>query len=583
MIDKQKSISSILGLDIGRINTRGLLFAVTGGKYRLAAFDSSTTSMGYGLKLTTRACELIRSLGGKINRSVPKVEAESTFQLNGLGEGLDKLALVSSAGPRLRTGLLGLTTKGSLAAGRALIDSLPLDLICAFGLPALANEIGVIDALAQAKLDILIITGGEDTGTVDPVRRWVEIVRLACLLLPDAIRPLVVFAGNPKLESSLRRRIEPITTLHLLPNLQPAFGELDLIPTQEVLDGEIIRNWKRSVTGMDDLLAMSNNLARTNSFALGRMVRYLGRAKKGAVDLSTKSGVLGVDLGGGSTSLSAGLNGQAGVVTLPSPVGEISQEDYDRVHLWTSTPVTMEEVSQYLSNQSLHPTIVPENEKEMALTTAFARVRFQNVASQFSKHYPWFGYQTGKGLMSYYEPVIASGAVLTQAPTRGQALLTLLDGLQPWGITTMVLDKHHILPLLGVIGEMEPVLPVQVLESEAFENLGTVVTAVSGVLEGEIILRIKVTTDAGKDYEVDVEQGTLKRLVIPPGVSAELELEPRGQTDVGFGERGKGGRLKVVGGALGIVIDARGRPVKLPIDDEVRVAKLQSWLLILAG
>jgi hypothetical protein len=109
----------------------------------------------------------------------------------------------------------------------------------------------------------------------------------------------------------------------------------------------------------------------------------------------------------------------------------------------------------------------------------------RRALKQFSKNYPWFDYHPDRGLQGHYEPIIVSGAVLTHAPNPGGLLLTILDGLQPRGITTFVLDRHHLLPLLGKIGEAEPVLPVQVLASAAFENLGTVVSATGDLPQGK--------------------------------------------------------------------------------------------------
>ncbi|MFA7407031.1 MAG: hypothetical protein WCY93_04205, partial [Anaerolineaceae bacterium] len=40
---------------------------------------------------------------------------------------------------------------------------------------------------------------------------------------------------------------------------------------------------------------------------------------------------------------------------------------------------------------------------------------------------------------------------------------------------------------------------------------------------------------------------------------------------------GGGGRLKVVGGRLGVVIDARGRPLQLPKQPELRIEFLNHW------
>jgi len=38
------------------------------------------------------------------------------------------------------------------------------------------------------------------------------------------------------------------------------------------------------------------------------------------------------------------------------------------------------------------------------------------------------------------------------------------------------------------------------------------------------------------------------------------------------------GEQQVFGAELGVIIDARGRPISLPDDREARVARLQSWL-----
>jgi hypothetical protein len=73
-----------------------------------------------------------------------------------------------------------------------------------------------------------------------------------------------------------------------------------------------------------------------------------------------------------------------------------------------------------------------------------------------------------------------------------------------------------------------------------------------------VALTVHVETESGKIYTVDVHQGSLRRLVIPTGEEAVLEFVPHQKVDIGFGGAGQGGRLKVTGGVLGVVIDARG-------------------------
>lgn len=586
-MEKQQPCFALLGLDIGSVNTRASFFGITEGKYRLQGCEIATTSLGHGLHLGAGAGEAMRLLQQQSNHAIMNPGGKLIMPVDRLGYGVDGVAVTTSAGPLLRTALLGLTQKGSLDAGSALVDSLPLKLMAAYGLADLGDEPAVIDALVQTLPEIIILTGGEDSGAECSVLRWVEVTRLVCQLLPASMRPVVVYAGNPLLEDIVRRRLELLSTLKVIPNLQPEFGEMDLIPAQSVLENEILQAWKTQIPSLAELHGLSKNMLGTKGFTLDRMVRYLSHPKHNPSAGSQKSGVLAVDLGGGSTIISAGLDAQSGTVRL-SPQLDGTFEGHNekallRVHQWTAAMVSLQEVNQYLGNQHLHPSLVPETVTELALSQALARVQLQQAVEKLSINHPWFPYASEKGVTGHFEPVIASGGILTQAPTPGQTMLMLLDGLQPWGVTTMVLDRHHILPLLGVIGALEPVLAVHVLESDAFENLGSVIVPVSDVSEGDTVLTVRVNTDSGKEYSVDIEQGTLRRLIIPAGVSAVLELEPNRRTDVGFGERGKGGRLKVTGGALGVVIDARGRPLQLPDDDEVRVELLRKWLWTLGG
>ena len=55
-------------------------------------------------------------------------------------------------------------------------------------------------------------------------------------------------------------------------------------------------------------------------------------------------------------------------------------------------------------------------------------------------------------------------------------------------------------------------------------------------------------------------------------------MRPARHFDVGLGQPGRGAVAEVEGGALGIIVDARGRPLRLPKDDVQRRELLQQWL-----
>jgi len=579
--------SSLLGFDLGRINTGSALFKISDKRFSLQGYQHAPTSLGYGLHVGAGAGAAMRKLQQVSGYNFLNPSGRLVIPVDGTGRGVDHVALTISAGRWLRTAVLGLTEKGSLAVGLAVIESLPLDVVANLSLAALANVPQAVSVLVESRPEIIIITGGVDAGAEQWVQQWVEVVRWACRLLPETIKPVVIYAGNPQLDSTVKQRLEPVTRLYIRPNLRPHEGETDLLPVQALLDWEILQIWKGENQGLSDLCELSKNLVGTKSFTLHRMVRYLGRAQNNAGTDSSKSGVLAVDPGGSSVTASVSLGGKDGTVSqsnIKAGLLEVQNTAFLRsVQQWTAEIVSLQEVSQYLSLLALNPSLVPETLKELALSQALARVRLQQIIKKLSDNFNWFPYDSEHGIRGHFEPMIASGSVLTNAPTPGQSMMMLLDGLQPLGVTTMVLDRQHILPLLGLIASAAPLLSVHVLQSGAFENLGTVVVPVSNASTGDTILQVQVQTNAGKDYSIDIAQGTLRRLIVPEGTSAVMEIKPLKHTDVGFGDVGKGGRLKVTGGTLGVVIDARGRPLQLPDEDEVRVEKLHQWLSILGG
>ncbi|MGH2605835.1 MAG: hypothetical protein ACRDG5_04530, partial [Anaerolineales bacterium] len=58
----------------------------------------------------------------------------------------------------------------------------------------------------------------------------------------------------------------------------------------------------------------------------------------------------------------------------------------------------------------------------------------------------------------------------------------------------------------------------------------------------------------------------------------KLSLRPERQFDVGFGGPGKAGAVRVTGGAVGLILDARGRPLELPHDPVRRREQNMKWL-----
>jgi hypothetical protein len=156
--------------------------------------------------------------------------------------------------------------------------------------------------------------------------------------------------------------------------------------------------------------------------------------------------------------------------------------------------------------------------------------------------------------------------------------LILLDALQPIGVSSLALNVNSVAASLGVTATIEPLAAAQVMERDGFLSLGTVVAPVGTAREGEIALKLKITYDDGRALEMEMPYGSLEVLPLPAGHKATLELRPSRKFDIGLGAKGKGATTELEGGAVGVIIDARGRPLSLPATRGEQQAKIQEWL-----
>jgi hypothetical protein len=164
-----------------------------------------------------------------------------------------------------------------------------------------------------------------------------------------------------------------------------------------------------------------------------------------------------------------------------------------------------------------------------------------------------------------------------------QSLLMILDAIQPVGITTIILDQNNLAASVGASAEIDPLMAVQVLESNAFVNLGTIISPVGAARSGSSVLRIQMLRDGQKEPVVEIKEGGLSVLPLAPGKVADLYVHPLQNMNIGLGP-GRGGWVRrVVGGVFGVVIDARGRPVQVPTSFNRRQETLQAWHNALSG
>jgi MutL protein len=181
--------------------------------------------------------------------------------------------------------------------------------------------------------------------------------------------------------------------------------------------------------------------------------------------------------------------------------------------------------------------------------------------------------------------ILATGGVLAHAHKFGQVALMLLDALQPRGVTSIVLDRTMLISQLGAVATVAPIAAVQVNENDAvMHRLGTCVIPYGDLPEGQVAIRVGVEYSNGRQVTAEVMTGSIETIPLRINEQALLTLYPAPTVDVGLGpgERARAAE-EIDGGFVGLVIDARGRPLVFPTNENERYARLSQWMQVIGA
>ncbi len=575
---------SLLGIDVGSVHTRAMLFDVVDGRYRFLAGGTAATTagapyhdLGEGVRL---ALEQLCNVTG---RTLVDANEHLILPENSNGSGIDQCVVTLSAGAPLKIVAVGLLDDVSTESAVQVASTTYARVAEKLSLIDRRSPAARLDAVLRTRPDVIIVAGGTEGGASQSLMSLLEAVGLACYLIPQDQKPEVLFAGNSALEDEVESSLKSLAHLTYAPNVRPSLENEQLMPAAMQLAKVFRSVRKRQLPGLAELDGWANGKLIPSATGIGRVIRFLSRA------FGSTKGALGIDIGASATTAAAAFGGELSLGVYPDlglgegASGLLTAALLEDITRWLTLDIPEVDVCDYAYNKGLHPGSVPAGAVELNIEQALARHAIRVAMQRLARWFPKKVSGSGDGLLPWFEPIIAGGSVLTQAPSVGQALLMLLDGLQPTGITTLALDQNGLVPVLGAAAEINTILPIHVLDTSTFLSLGTVISPVGTAKYGSPVLKIKMTyEDAEKNLEV--KYGSLEVIPLPLGQPASLQLQPLNRFDIGMGSPGRGGTLtRVAGGALGVIIDARGRPLRLPDEANRRREVMKRWLQVVGG
>lgn len=583
-----KHRDSFLIADCGSSTTRAFLVDLVDGVYRLiASGESATTTIPPDSDITLGLRQAISHIEATTGRRLLGDDSYPIVPETGAGEGVDAVVATVSAARPLRMAVAGIAENLSVAAALRAVQGTYAVVQQVFALDSLSHPWGsaggrtaLVDALQRRPPEVVVLVGGTDGGASVPLLDLADTIGTACAYLDPTIRPHIILSANEQAREALVNRLANVAILHPVPNLQPDTVTVNLSPLHKAVERLYLERRTDVVPGIDLLRQWALQPIALPPLGLDIVARFLARSR--GLD------VLVADLGGGATTL-AGLSDGCPLLTVAAELGTsrggrgiLAMAGSENIARWLpsdwGSPARSSGTAD-TRNEGARGTTGPfDSTSESSLlerALAHEALRLTMVRMLRSR----FPDPHGLGIngLPPLDLIIGSGGVLARAKDLAEVVLILLDGLQPQGITNLALDADCILPSLGALARFQPLAAAQVLHRDALLTLGPVVAPLGQASPGEPALHLKMQRSDGSSAEKTVKFGTIEVLPLATGQRAILEIRPTHRFDIGLGHPGKSATTEVEGGTLGLVVDARGRPLVLPADDRLRDVALSQW------
>jgi uncharacterized protein (TIGR01319 family) len=505
-------------------------------------------------------------------------------------EGVDLFLCTSSAGGGLQmivTGVTGMITgesarRAALGAGAIVMDVLTYD--------DGRTPYERIERIRLMRPDIILITGGVDGGAV---RQLEEIVYQIESSDPKSRQGVnfklpVIYAGNKTCREDVHKILGENYIFIPVANIRPWLERENLEPTRDAIRKMFMEHVMAHAPGYDELMKWTSAPIIPTPRGEGIMFQRIAN--------QFRKNVLGVGLGGATTNLYSIYEGRY-LATLSANLGmsysmynvlrEVGEENITR---WLPFAIEDEALCDRIHNKSMRPTTLPQTIEDLLIEHAVAREAIRYGLQEHRKlATPLKGAISYKGLLGegfaaaeiecYIEMkkvdwICGTGGLLSHAPRRSQSALILIDSFQPEGITKLSQDSVFMMPHLGVLSTVHPEAAIEVFERDCLVNIGTCITLTGEIPENEIVASLSFENSVGKESIIDVVGGSIHTI---PFKEPKAKLRIKLESGIHLDGLRRNIETVVEGGEVGIIIDARGRPIDFPQDTEERIRKISTW------
>ena len=578
----------VIATDCGSTTTKAILIEKKDEGYRQTFRGEAPTTVEAPFEDVTRgvlnAIQEVEELSGR-----RILDGETIITPAAGNVGVDIYISTSSAGGGLQMMVAGVVQamtsesaqRCALGAGAIVMDAL------AANDGRLPHE--KIERIRHLRPDMVLLAGGTDGGTVSHVVELAEDIAAADPKprFGTGFQLPVIYAGNADAREKVDKVLGEKTALTVTENIRPTMEAENLGPARHVIHDLFLEHVMAQAPGYRKLMGWTGAPIMPTPGAVGQIMQTIARQQG--------INVVGVDIGGATTDVFS-VFGEIFNRTVSANLGMsysisnvLAEAGLDAIMRWVAFDLEEADLRDRIKNKMIRPTTIPQLLQELQIEQAIARealrlafvqhrelaVGLKGVQSERTLADVFEQGATGESLIQMMELdlLVGSGGVLSHAPNRQQSCAMLIDAFQPEGITRLAVDSIFMMPHLGVLSTVDEQAATEVFERDCLIYLGTCAAPVGEGKFGEVCAEYAVDLAGGR-REGELRIGELVLLPLKDGETAQMSLRPGRRWDAGAGP-GQAINAVVHGGAVGLVLDGRGRPIELAPDDRLR--QMAAW------
>jgi uncharacterized protein (TIGR01319 family) len=585
-------IQVILATDCGSTTTKAILIQKVDGVYRQTHRGEAPTTVeepfaDVTIGVVNSITEIQELAGRRLIDDQGQIIRPATEN-----EGCDIYNSTSSAGGGLQMMVAGVVRemtaesakRAALGAGAIVMD------VIASNDKRRPHE--QIKRIRELRPDIMLISGGIDGGTTT------HVVQIAELIAPAKPRPRfgseytmpIIYAGNKDAAPLVQKVIGKGFALTIVDNLRPVLERENLGPARDAVHDLFLEHVMAHAPGYDKLLQWTDAPIMPTPGAVGNILQTI--ASRQSIN------VVGVDIGGATTDVFSVFNGtfnrtvSANLGMSYSIANVCAEAGMPNILRWVHVDMDESDLRNRIKNKMIRPTTIPQTLEALIFEQAVSREALRLAYLQHKQFATTLkGVQQQRTVGDTFRQeisgqtivdnmkldlLVASGGVLSHAPRMEQTAMMLIDAFEPEGFTTLAKDSIFMMPHLGVLAQVHPQASLEVFERDCLIYLGTCIAAKGTGKAGRPCFRYSIHS-ATLNESGQMLFGDIRLFPFAEGETATVTIEPERGFDFGAGP-GKPVERQARGGTVGLILDARGRPLSVPDEREISRKFVEQWV-----